>query len=715
MVTGMRRVEDIVEAIQEYHPEPNIALIQRAYIYSAKVHAGQTRKSGEPYLVHPLEVAFLLTKLRLDEASVVTGLLHDTVEDTLATLEDIERDFGGEVAGLVDGVTKLSQIRFDTDEHKQAENFRKMLVAMAKDIRVILVKLADRLHNMRTLSALPQAKQRRIAQETLDIYAPLANRIGVNWIKSELEDLSFRYLQPLAFADLSARLTDLGQRRDDYVHEVVDTIRAELAKRGIVATVEGRPKHLYSIFKKMNAQHIEFEQIYDAIAFRVLVDSVGTCYEILGHLHALWHPIPGRFKDYIAMPKPNQYQSLHTSVIGPRAERIEIQIRTHEMHKISEEGIAAHWEYKEGVVAGEKNKQQFAWLRQLLEWQQEVKDPNEFLDTVKYDLFVDEVFVFTPRGEVISLKRGATPVDFAFAIHTQVGTHCAGAKVNGRMVPLRYELKNGDMVEILTNPQQRPSKDWLAFVRTGKARTKIRTMVQAEERASSRQLGRELLERECKRVGLSMSKLVKDGQLAHVAEETRHRTLDALYVAIGYGRTSPTQIVHRLTQQAGGSAPGPSMLGKILHKVTRRSSAGVLVQGIEDVLVRYGRCCNPLPGDPIVGFVTRGRGITVHLPACSRALETDPERRVDVSWDPAGTSLRPVTVRVLSADRAGLLATISQVFTDLGANITQANCKVTDADRAINTFEVLIKDAEQLRRVVAKVRNVKGVLGVERL
>ncbi|RYF04355.1 MAG: bifunctional (p)ppGpp synthetase/guanosine-3',5'-bis(diphosphate) 3'-pyrophosphohydrolase, partial [Oxalobacteraceae bacterium] len=467
--------------------------------------------------------------------------------------------------------------------------------------------------------------------------------------------------------------------------------------------------------RKMTVRHLEFEQIYDAIAFRVLVASVSQCYEVLGHVHSLWHPIPGRFKDYIAMPKPNQYQSLHTSVIGPKGERIEVQIRTKQMHAVAEEGIAAHWEYKEGRKLEDKNKQQFAWLRNLLEWQQDLKDPNEFLDTVKYDLFVDEVFVFTPRGEVVSLKRGATPVDFAFAIHTEVGTHCAGAKVNGRMVPLRYELKNGDMAEIITNSQQRPSKDWLSFVRTGRARTKIRTIVQAEERERSRELGRELLERELKRYGVSLQKHLKDGTLQHLAEETRHKSVDALFVGLGYGRSMPQQIIERLGLGKAPTQAPPSVLGQLFRKVARRSTGGVMVQGLEDVLVRYGRCCSPLPGDPIIGFITRGRGITVHLPSCSRALDAEAERRIEVSWDPQGTFARPVTIRVLTADRPGLLATISQAFTDNGVNISQANCKVTDADRALNTFDVLIKDAEQLRQILGKIKAVKGVLGVERI
>ncbi len=716
-MAATRRIEDIVEALGSYHPGADVDLIQRAYMYSAKVHAGQVRKSGEPYLVHPLEVSFLLTKLRLDEASIATGLLHDTVEDTLATLDDVRAMFGDEVAILVDGVTKLSQIRFDTDEHKQAENFRKMLVAMAKDIRVILVKLADRLHNMRTLEHLKAEKQRRIAQETMDIYAPLANRLGINWVKSELEDLSFKYLQPEDYQALQEKMHELTSEREQYVREVIDELKDELLQRDIKCAVQGRPKHLYSVYKKMTSRHIEFEEVYDVIAFRVLVDTVSQCYEVLGHVHSLWHPIPGRFKDYIAMPKPNQYQSLHTSVVGPGGERIEIQIRTQEMHRIAEEGIAAHWQYKERgkKSLGDKGKQQFAWLRQLLEWQQDLKDPNEFLDTVKFDLFTDEVFVFTPRGEVISLQRGATPVDFAFAIHSEVGMHCAGAKVNGRMVPLRYELKNGDMVEIITNAQQHPSKDWLAFVRTGRAKAKIRAIVRAEERQRSEILGREILERELKRSGMSLQRLIKDGKLQEVAEATKHGSLETLFIAIGYGKSTAAQVLEKLGAHKAPEPERPSVLQQIFKRATRRSTGGVVVQGLDDVLVRFAKCCTPLPGEPIIGFVTRGRGITVHQSSCTRAMDMDPARRIDVSWDEAGSFTRPVAIRVLTSDRPGILATITQAFTDNGVNISQANCKVTSQDRAINTFEVLIKNAEQLRKVVAEIKNLKGVIGVERL
>ncbi len=710
----VRRIDDIIEALQTYHPDPDISFVQRAYLYSAKVHAGQLRKSGEPYLIHPIEVSYLLTKLRLDEASVATGLLHDTVEDTLATLDELRGLFGNEVALLVDGVTKLSQIRFDTNEHKQAENFRKMLVAMAKDIRVVLVKLCDRLHNMSTLGYLKEAKQKRIARETMDIYAPLANRLGINWLKTELEDLAFQYLHPEEYLSIKERVADLTKEREDYVSEVVEILQDSLKDHDLEGDVHGRPKHLYSIYLKMVSQHIEFEQVYDVIAFRVLVDTVGQCYEVLGHVHAMWRPIPGRFKDYVAMPKPNNYQSLHTSVFGPDGERIEIQIRTREMHQINEEGIAAHWQYKESDRIEAKNRKQFAWLRQLLEWQRDLKDPSEFLDTVKFDLFADEVFVFTPRGEVISLMRGATPIDFAYSIHTEVGNRCAGAKVNGRMVPLRHQLKNGDMVEIITNTSQRPSKDWLSFVRTGRAKSKIRAVVRQEERSRSKDLGREILERELKRKGISLQKMIKGGQLQKVAEDTRHKTLDQLFTALGYGRTTAQQVLEKLAPTKVNE-PEPGRITSLINKVKRRATGGVVVQGIDDVLVRYGKCCNPLPGEAVIGFVTRGRGITVHTTTCQRAIDADPDRRIEVSWAEKGTVQRPASVRVLTTDAPGILANISQTFTDNGVNIAQANCKVTETDRAVNTFEILIKDLEQLNRVLAQIRKVHGVLGVDRM
>ena len=730
----MIRLNDILEQVRSYHPDPDLDIIKKAYVYSAKVHQGQLRRSGEPYLVHPLEVAGILAQLKLDEASIVTGLLHDTVEDTLATTEELSDLFGAEVAQLVDGVTKLSKFSASptlSQEEKQAENFRKMIIAMAQDIRVILVKLADRTHNMRTLQHMKVEKQQRIAQETLDIYAPLANRLGISWIKTELEDLSFQYLKPAEFADLTERVERRRKERERYVEDVVSLIRAKLVERGLQGEVEGRFKHPYSIWRKMKNQGIEFDQIQDMLAFRLLMPSVSACYEALGLVHQLWKPVPGRFKDYIAIPKPNMYQSLHTTMIGPLSERIEVQIRTDEMHRIAEEGIAAHWAYKEGKAVISKDDEKFAWLRQLMEWQQDLKDPKEFLETVKVDLFTDEVFVFTPKGDVRSLPRGATPVDFAFAIHSDVGSRCVGAKVNGKIVPLRYKLKNGDMVEVLTSPQAHPSKDWLTFVKTSRAQQKIRNFIKQQQRDKSLQLGRELVEREFKRFSLNFNKMLKQGELKAVIEGFGHRTDEDLLVAVGYGKIAPAQIVQRIlpaekleevtakTAQAATATPfmpGLSRVTELAKRlVGRTSKTGVQIGGIDDVLVRFGRCCNPVPGDAIAGFITRGRGVTVHTADCDRAKSTDPERRIEVNWDVKGDVKRPVTLKVLTADRPGLLADMSNIFSKKGVNISQANCRATGDDRAVNTFEVTISDLKQLTDVMRTIERLQGVFSVERI
>jgi len=737
----MIRLNDILQRVASYHPDPDLDIIKKAYVYSAKVHQGQLRKSGEPYLIHPLEVAGLLAELKLDEASIVTGLLHDTIEDTLATAEELTELFGPEVAQLVDGVTKLSKFSASatlSQEEKQAENFRKMIIAMAQDIRVILVKLADRTHNMRTLDHMSEEKQRRIAQETLDIYAPLANRLGISWIKTELEDLSFRYVKPQDFFGLQEKLNKRKKEREKYIDDVSTLVRTKLEERGLKGDVSGRFKHVYSIYKKMKSQGIEFEQIHDIIAFRIIMPAVPSCYEALGLVHQLWKPVPGRFKDFIAIPKPNMYQSLHTTVVGPLGERIEVQIRTPDMHKVAEEGIAAHWAYKEGkAVSVSKDDEKFAWLRQLMEWQQDLKDPKEFLETVKVDLFTDEVFVFTPRGDVKSLPRGATPVDFAYAIHSDVGGRCVGAKVNGKIVPLRYKLKNGDTIEVLTSPQAHPSKDWLTFVKTSRAQQRIRAFIKQQQREKSLQLGRELLERELKRFQLNFNKLLKTGELKKVCEELGFRVEDDLLVAVGYGKVVPNQIITRVvppeklaastgegkgTSGDGAAASSSSMLPG-LSRVTdfakklvgKQSSSGVQIGGVDDVLVRFGRCCNPVPGDPIAGFITRGRGVTVHTVGCDKALATDPERRVDVSWDVRGDFKRPVTLRVLTADRTGLLADISNTFSKKGVNISQANCRATGDDRAVNTFEVTISDLKQLTDLMRTIERLPGVFSVERI
>jgi GTP diphosphokinase / guanosine-3',5'-bis(diphosphate) 3'-diphosphatase len=726
------RLNDILDRVTSYHPDPDLDLIKKAYVYSAKVHTGQLRKTGEPYLVHPLEVAGILADLKLDESSVVTGLLHDTIEDTLATKEEIAELFGGEVADLVDGVTKLSQFTAaNTQEEKQAENFRKMVVAMSKDIRVLLVKLADRTHNMRTLEAMKPESQERIARETLDIYAPLANRLGIQWIKSELEDLSFKYLRPQDYADLSARVATTSKEKERFVHQVVEIIDSRLRATGVKgAEVSGRVKHVYSIWRKMRELDVEFDQIQDVIAFRVIVGTVAECYESLGIIHAEWKPIPGRFKDYIAIPKPNRYQSLHTTVVGPTGERIEVQIRTGEMHRVAEEGVAAHWAYKEKGRDGKgrealskKDAESFGWLRQLVEFQKEVADPREFLETVKVDLFSDEVFVFTPKGAVKSLPRGATPVDFAYTIHSEVGEHTVGAKVNGKLVPLRYKLKNGDTVEILTSPHSHPSKDWLTFVKTSRAQARIRQFIRQAEHRRSVEIGREMAEREFRRFGVTLNKVHKDGTLDKAANALGYRIADDLLAGIGYGKVSPGDVLRQILPAEKLAAPQPqpdesptSRLTEMFRKLGRRPAGGVRISGIEDVLVRYGRCCNPVPGDVVIGFITRGRGVTVHTAACDKVLGIDPERRVDVAWDVKGDFKRPVSLRVVTTDRPGILAKISQTFSEAGLNISQASCRtMTPGERAVNDFEVTIGDLTQLKAVMRSIEKIEGVQSVERV
>ncbi|HEU4385704.1 MAG TPA: bifunctional (p)ppGpp synthetase/guanosine-3',5'-bis(diphosphate) 3'-pyrophosphohydrolase [Anaeromyxobacteraceae bacterium] len=721
----MLRLNDILDKVAGYKANADLDLVKKAYVYSAKVHQGQLRKSGEPYLVHPLEVAGILAELKLDEASIVTGLLHDTIEDTLATREEIQELFGDEVANLVDGVTKLSKFSAgDTQQEKQAENFRKMVVAMAKDIRVLLVKLADRTHNMRTLDFMRPETQERIARETLDIYAPLANRLGMQQLKSELEDLSFRYLKPGDYQELAERVQSHAKERQKFVEEVAEIIQKRLAEQGVEVEVYGRVKHLYSIWRKMRVQDLPFEQIHDLVAFRVIVDTVAQCYESLGVIHSVWKPVPGRFKDYIAIPKPNRYQSLHTTVVGPRAERVEIQIRTREMHRVAEHGVAAHWAYKERRPDGKapardaSDAEQFGWLRQLVEWQRELGDAAEFLETVKVDLFAEEVFVFTPKGDVKSLPRGATPVDFAYAIHSQVGARCVGAKVNGKIVPLRYYLKNGDTCEILTSPSAQPNKDWLTFVKTSRAQARIRQFIRQAEHKRSLEIGREMAERELRRFGLNLNRLQKDGELDKVAAQFGYRIGDDLLVGIGYGKVSPMQLLQKLLPPeklaTAPPAPEPSRLTEIFRKVARRPAGGVRISGIDDVLVRFGRCCNPVPGDPIVGFITRGRGVTVHTIGCEEALTQDPARRVDVTWDVKGDFKRPVSVKVVTSDRPGMLAKVSQTFSEAGINIANANVR-GHGDRAVLSFEVSVQDLKQLTSVMRNIERIDGVHSVERV
>ncbi len=715
-------VQDICAQVRGYDPTADVGLIERSFAFAAERHAGQKRRSGEPYVVHPVGVARIISELRLDVPSVCAGLLHDCVEDTSATAEDIGRLFGSEIQFLVEGVTKLGQIPWTTREERQAENFRKMLLAMARDIRVILIKLADRVDNMRTLGHMPRDKQERIARETMEIYAPLANRLGIQWMKVELEDLAFQYLDPAEHGQLVARLAETAGTRAAYITEVVDRLKAVLAEAEVVAQVNGRAKHLWSIYQKMKKTGRDVEQIYDVLAFRVITESVRDCYAVLGVVHSNWTPVPGRFKDFIALPKPNLYQSLHTTVIGPRAERMEVQIRTQEMHRIAEQGIAAHWKYKEQKSVAAEDGKAFAWLRQLMEWQRDLKDPTEFIETVKIDLFQDEVFVFTPKGDVKALPKGATPIDLAYAIHSEVGEHCSGARVNGLIVPLRYGLRNGDTVEILASASQKPSKDWLKFVVTSRARTKIRHFIRMEQRERSRQMGRDLLGRELRKQDAALASAEREGLLDSAAQRLRLGTADDLLVAVGYGKVSPAHAADAVLADraaANGTAvpvapvaEPPSAARRIVPK---RSIGGIKVQGEADILVKFAKCCSPVPGDSIVGFISRGHGVVIHTRECSKALDMDPVRRVDVSWDDESKTLRPVAVQVTCSDRPGLLAAISKSFTEHGVNISQAKCRTTEDGRAVNTFQVTVGHVDQLRTVLRSLETIQGVVSATRL
>jgi GTP pyrophosphokinase len=714
----MIRLNDILDKVTSYNPTANLDVIRKAYVFCAKVHQGQTRLSGEPYLVHPMEVAAILADLKLDVATVVTGLLHDTLEDTLTTYDELVHVFGAEVANLVDGVTKISKIYFKTKEESQAENFRKMLLAMANDIRVILVKLADRLHNMRTLQHHPEPKQRSIAKETLDIYAPMAHRLGIAWIKSELEDLSFRYVNPQLYYDLASKVTKKKKERESYVEEVKTIIAEKLREHGIKGEVSGRSKHLYSIYNKMQSRNVDIDEIYDLVAIRILVDDIRECYEVLGIIHSTWKPIPGRFKDYIAIPKGNMYQSLHTTVIGPYSERMEVQIRTVEMHRVAEAGIAAHWQYKEGKGYDERDVKRFAWLRQLLEWQHELQDSQEFMNTVKVELFPEEVYVFTPKGDVKGFPKGATPIDFAYSVHTDVGHRCVGAKVNGRLVPLKYEMKTGDIIEIVTSPHHTPSKDWLKIVKSTRARNKIRAWIKTEERKRSITLGREIVEKEFRRYNLNLGKMQKSGELKKVAVEFGFVAEDDLMAAVGYGKLSCNQILGKLIPEQKleeQKERKETRLTKVIDKLTRKSSGAIQISGVDDVLVRFGKCCNPVPGDEITGFITRGRGVTVHTSDCPIAISSDPERRIDVTWNRDKSTALPVKIRVSCHDQKGMLANITQAITNCEANIATASVYSTVDKRAVNIFQVDVTDLDHLNKVINSVMKLKGVIKVDRL
>ena len=711
-------IDQLLNRLQAYQPDADFGLVRKAYEFSAKAHEGQRRLSGEPYVKHPVAVAGVLTSLKTDVTAIVAGLLHDTLEDTVATPDELQREFGKEVVHLVDGVTKIGKITFRSSEEKQAENFRKMVLSMADDIRVVIIKLADRLHNMRTLEHLKENKRQEIAQETLEIYAPLANRIGIGWVKNELEDLCLKHLKPDVYETLRVSVAKRDEDRQQYIQEVQALVEQALAENGLVGSVYGRPKHLYGIYQKMKKQSISFEEVYDLTALRIITDTKMNCYALLGVIHSLWRPLPGRFKDYIAIPKSNLYQSLHTTVVGPKGEHVEFQIRTEEMHRVAEYGIAAHWKYKEQGRVQDKDSKAFGWLRQFIEWQQDLPDNRQFMDSVKLELFHDVVYVFTPKGTVKELPKGATPVDFAYAIHTEVGDHCVGAKVNGKIVPLRHELTSGDTIEILTSSNQTPHRDWLKFVRTSRAKTKIKHWIKIEEQKRSLEIGWRLLEAEIRRHGLTPSQALKSDALLEVAKQEGYATIDELAAAVGFGHVATAQVVGRLvaptsdgTSIQSESISVPKVVG------TRGKEPGVQVKGGRDLLMQLSRCCNPVPGDKILGYITRGRGLTIHSVDCPNleALDYDRERLVDVEWDTAMPSQHAVKIAVIAEDKTGVLANVSSAIAECDANISRAEIITREDRKAELDFVVEIADTSHLNRVLKAIERVEGVITARRL
>lgn len=712
----MIRINDIIDKMLEYTSEADLGIVERAYIYSARVHEGQVRLSGEPYLSHPLEVAGILADMRLDAVSVASALLHDVIEDTHTTEENIREMFGPEVAHIVSGVTKLSALPYDSAQAREAESIRKMLLAMADDIRVVLIKLADRLHNMRTLQFHKSAgKQRRIARETLDIYASIAARLGIYWIKNELEDLSFKYILPEDYERIKNLVSKDQVEREEFIETVKHYIKKKMDENHLQCEVLGRYKRYYSIFQKMQKQNLAFEDVYDIIAFRIILSTISQCYEALGLLHSLWKPVPHKFKDYIGMPKPNMYQSLHTTVIGPVGERIEIQIRTQEMDRVAKSGIAAHWSYKEGGKADKGMTRTFAWLQTLIENQENIKDPKEFLENVRIDLFPDEVYVFTPRGEIKSLPRGATPVDFAYMIHSEVGHQCVGAKVNNRMVPLQYKLVTGDVIEITTAKGHRPSKDWLKFVQTIKARSRIRQWIKTQEKDRSISLGREMCEKAFRKHKLNFNTLSKSEQMGRVVEEFGFKTMDDLIASVGYGKITPLQIVRKFCQKPDAE-PEPSPVSRIVEREDRKKPrTGVVVKGVDDILIRYGKCCQPVPGDSIVGYITRGHGVTVHRTSCINALKMNPERQIEVEWPDEISTTYPVKIHIRAFDRVGLLADVAASISKSGANIVSVDTETRSKEMAYLNFTLSVNGTEHLNSVISAVKGVKFVQEVSRI
>lgn len=716
-----QQFKNIADQLAGHHPATDIDGLRQAYALCVKVYRGRHRDSGETCLAHAVNVAQILTRFKPDVATLVAAMLIDIVDQELSEVDALRRQFGTEVAELVESLASVRKLEFSAGGEQQAENFRKMLLSMARDIRVILVQLADRLHSLRTLGKIAEPEQRRFARETLAIYAPLANRLGVSWLKCEMEDLSLRYAMPEIYFDLRDKVARNEKDRSGYIDQVKRLLLEKIGRQGIKGVCYGRYKHLYSIHRKMVRQQVSFDEVYDLIAFRVIVQTVAECYTVLGVIHAAWKPVPGRFKDFIAMPKPNMYQSLHTTVIGPFGERMEVQIRTEEMHRIAEEGIAAHWRYKEqqaGQAAASEVDRQVGALRQMFEGQQRDHEESGLLEALNTDLFSDEVYVFTPKGAVKAFPRGATPIDFAYSVHTDVGNRCSGARVNGKLVPLKTELHSGDIVEVITSAGQKPSKDWLKFVKTSRAASKIRQWIKTEQREKSILLGRELLEKRLRKYGFSLKRALQSAEMTSAMQELGYHTTDDLLAAIGYGKLSLGQVVGRVVPDDLLKPEAPKekgRIGQVLERIHKKPSSAIKIQGLDDIMVRYAKCCNPLPGDPVVGFITRGRGITVHAADCPGVMHSDPHRRIEVEWDRKKKSSHRVKVRVFSLDQKGILANISGAVSNCEANIISANVHTTGDSKAQIDFTIDVQDREHLNRVTKALQQVKGVSRVQRL
>ncbi len=713
-------IDDLVRRVEAYYPDANFALLKKAFYLAEKSHQGQKRSSGEDYIIHPINVAATLIKLRMDLDTIMAGLLHDVVEDCNVTPQEIEKEISPAVAELVVGLTKISKIKFKSKEESQIENFRKMVVAMAKDLRVIIVKLSDRMHNMRTLQYVSDEKQKKIAQETLDIYVPLASRLGINSIKLELEDLCLRFIKPEIYYRLAEKVAMKKSERDTYIRDVLGIIKEKLLEYSLHSEVKGRPKHFYSIYKKMSNRGMDFEQIQDILAFRIIVQNITECYKALGIIHSSFTPIPGRFKDYIAIPKVNNYQSLHTTVIGPKAERIEIQIRTIEMDEVAETGVAAHWKYKEGMAS--KNAPKLDWVQELLEYNKSTDNNREFLEVIKNDLDLDGVFVFTPKGDVRELKYGATPLDFAYEIHTEVGNKCVGAKVNGKIVSLRHVLKSGDMVEILTSKTQTPSKDWLNIVKSTKARSKIKQWLLKVEREENKEVGREILEKALKIYSTSIKQLFKDNHLKEAFDELHIANEDELFENIGSGKLTIKELIEHVPhlkhlnvkEEAEEVESYTNQMSQNVRKKANKDNA-VIVDGMSDLMVRLARCCNPIPGDSIVGFITRGRGITVHTVACNRVDAETLSRTIKVNWNNHFAFTHPVNIRVITQDKPGILSLISKTINNGGVNIRSALAKSLPDRKGSFLFEIEVKDYSELLKTISGIESLQEVISVTRV